>query len=387
MRKLGNFISILKEKCYTYFGCRAMNKIAKKILTTINKNGFDAYIVGGYVRDLLLGMESNDIDICTNAKGKDLIKMFAGKENGYGSFNFKINEYNIDITTFRVESHYEKRKPLEIHVVEDLKQDLERRDFTINGICMDKEGKVYDYFDGINDLNRNLIKAVKNPIIELEEDPLRILRAIRLVTVLDFNLDKNLEKAIIEKRELVKELSNYRIKEELSRILLSKNFQKGLDLFQKFHLDTLLDLKFVNIIYTKDLYGMWSQIDYNSNIPFTKNEKQTINSIKAIVRNGSITNEILYKYGLYLSLVAGEILKIETNTIYEMYNNMPIHERKEMVLSYNEIVNLLNLTPSQKVKEIEQEIIYEILHGHILNKKTDIKNYILKNKERWVNGE
>ncbi len=364
-----------------------MNETAKKILQKLNDNGFKAYLVGGYVRDLLLGSESNDIDICTNAQGKDLISLFSGKENGYGSFNVQVNKYNIDITTFRKENSYQNSKLVDYVFIDELEQDLLRRDFTINTICMDARGKVYDFWHGIDDLNHNIIKAVGDADTRLKEDPLRILRAIRFATVLDFELDKNLETAIIKNKNLIKTISYYRVKEEVSRILLSLNFQKGLDLLKKYGLDNILQLSYVHVIYTKDLYGMWAQIQYPESYPFTKQEKEIILNIQDIIKDGSITNGTLYHHGLYLCLVAGEILGIDKNTIYKINDNIPIHERKDLAISYLELGTILDIKPSKKLKEIEKEIIDKILHGHIKNTKNEIKNYLLDNKERWNSDE
>ncbi len=360
-----------------------MNEIAKTILTKLNKQGFQAYIVGGYVRDLLLGHTSNDIDICTNAKLKDLVSLFSGKMNEYGSLNIKINEFNIDITTFRKENEYKNRKPIDFEYIDDLEQELVRRDFTINTICMDKNGKVLDFFNGIQDLNQGLLRSVGDVSQKLKEDPLRILRAIRFSTVLDFTLDKELVMAIFETRTLLKKLSFFRIKEELSRILLSKNYQKGLDLLKKFDLDSILNISYVNVAFTSDLCGMWAQINFPPSFSFTKNEKNTIRKIREIVEYGSITYEILYTYGLYLSLVAGEILGISNEAIHEMYRNMPIYERKDLQIEYLEIAHLLHLPASKKVKNIEKEVIKEVLLNRVKNSYSDIKKYLLENQERW----
>ncbi len=119
-----------------------LNKTAKEILEKLESNGYIAYIVGGYVRDFLLGKITNDIDICTDATTKEVMELFRGNANEYGSFNLKANEFNIDITTFREEQNYENRRPTSILYTKDLKTDLLRRDFTINTICMDKNEHV-----------------------------------------------------------------------------------------------------------------------------------------------------------------------------------------------------------------------------------------------------
>lgn len=360
-----------------------MNNVSNEILKKLNDNGYDAYIVGGYVRDLLLGNKSYDIDICTNAKMKEVVKLFDGKVNDYGSLNIKVGKYNIDITTFREELSYENRRPTDIIYITNLDDDLIRRDFTINTICMDSNRKVIDKLNGIDDLNKGTIRMVGDPIKKIKEDPLRILRAIRFSTILDFNIEEELDKVILKYGELVKNLSSYRVKEELSKILLSPNYQRGLDLIKQYGLNEYLNFSYINIVYTKDLCGMWAQIDYPDNFPFTKNEKDTIVKIREILSLGLINNEVIYKYGLYLSLVAGEILGIEKDAIHEMYKNMPIYLRSELNITYLEIVNILGVNPSKLVKEIENELVLAVLNNKLDNNFEKMKEYLLKNKERW----
>jgi len=361
-----------------------MNKIPKEILTKLNNAGYESYIVGGYVRDLLLGIETNDIDICTNAKMKDIMPLFIGKLNEYGSMNLKIGDYNIDITTFREEKDYLDRKPTNIKYIDSLDKDLIRRDFTINTICMDSNGKIIDKLNGINDLNKGVIRMVLDSESKIKEDPLRILRAIRFATVLDFQLDSCLDESITNNSILVKTLSVYRIKEEISKILLSENYIKGLDLLKKYNIDKYLNLSYTNLVYTADVCGMWAQIDYPESLPFTKIEKNNILKLREILELGLINKEVIYNYGLYLSLIAGEILGIDASFIHELYKDMPIYLRNELNISYREITEILNIAPSKLVKDIENDILLKVLNGFIKNTYEDIKEYLINNKDKWL---
>lgn len=360
-----------------------LNKTAKEILEKLESNGYTAYVVGGYVRDFLLGKNTNDIDICTNATTKEVMELFKGCANEYGSFNLKANELNIDITTFREEQNYENRRPTSITYTNDLKMDLLRRDFTINTICMDKEGKIVDILNGTKDLSEKKIRMVGNVTTKLKEDPLRILRALRFATTLDFTIEEELQEEIFKNKDLVKTLSSYRIKEEISKILISPNYKKGLKLLKEFSLCEALGITYTNVIITNDICGMWAQMKINANLPFTKSEKENIVKIREILDLKVIHPEVLYKYGLYLSLIAGEILGIEVESIHEMYKNLPIQERKDLDISFGEICEILNLPPSKKVSEVEEVLIQEVLHEHILNQKEELKKYLLSNKTRW----
>ncbi len=355
-----------------------MNKIVKEILEKVESLGYKAYIVGGYTRDFLLKKESNDYDICTSAPIKEVFKIIPGKINLDSSLNIKINEINIDITTFRLESDYENRKP-HITYTNDLILDLQRRDFTINAICMNKDGYILDELKGINDLQNKIIRVIGNTDKKIKEDPLRILRAIRFSTVLDFTLDSDLEKAISKYNYLVNNLSTYRIKEELDKILISPYYQKGLNYLEKYNLLPYLGIKYNQINYTNDLCGMWSQIETTKNFPFTKTEKNNILKINEIVKYHQIDNYILYKYGLYLTLVAADILNISRDQVKEIYKKLPLYNQKDLAISFLEIKDLLNVEPI-KVRQVEDLIIQEILNNNITNDYVSIKRFILENK-------
>ena len=172
-----------------------MLNAALKFLKTIEDNGFEAYIVGGFVRDYILGIESNDVDICTNAKPSDIRKIFKDKclpNQEYGSVVVIVKNVRFEVTTFRREITYiDNRKPVEFEYIDSLLEDLQRRDFTINTICMDKDKNIIDVLSGKNDILRREINTVGNSFDKLSQDSLRILRAIRFATVLDFKLSSD----------------------------------------------------------------------------------------------------------------------------------------------------------------------------------------------------
>ncbi len=360
-----------------------MDKIIKKVLVSLESSGYKAYLVGGYVRDHLLGIKSYDIDICTNALPKDLHALFPNNYNSntYGGFNLKINKYNIDITTFRKELKYDKRKPTEILYIDNLEEDIIRRDFTINTICMDSKEKIIDLLDGVKDLRLRKIKMVGNAQEKLEEDPLRILRAIRFAAVLNFEIDEELDECIKKNYELVKTLSDIRVKEEISKILLSKNYLIGLELLKKYHILELLGISYDRIDYVNDICGMWAQLNLEKNFAWTKQELTNIINIRQIIDAGVIDNKTIYKYGLYVSSVAADILNINKKSVYKMAQKLPIKSVKELQISSQEIINLLNIEPSKKINEVKKELVYLILDKKIKNKNNDLKKAIIKLKE------
>lgn len=346
----------------------------------LNSNGFEAFIVGGYIRDKLLGINSNDIDICTNALPKDVIEVLnLDKKTGvkYGSINIKTRKYNIDITTFRKDSNYLKHSPNDTEFVNDIKTDLKRRDFTCNTLLMNKDDKIIDYYNGVNDINNRIIKCVGNVKKKLSEDPLRILRAIRLSIIYDFKIDNTILDFIINNKYLIKEISFFRKKEELDKILLSKNSIKGLKLIKDLDLFDVMGISYDKITYTNDLMGLYAQINLDSNYPLTKSEKSIIKEIKEILDNGIIDNNTLYRHGLYINKIAGEIFNIDYKIINKMYNNLPIKTRKDIKINIKSIVKLNN-NCYNNINDIYLMLEKNILSGNIKNNSKDIIKYLRK---------
>lgn len=354
-----------------------MEKNIKKILETLENEGYQAYLVGGYVRDYLLGVTSFDVDIATDALPKDIHRIFNSSKNNYGSVNIKVDKLNVDITTFRKDLNYVNRRPSKVVYINNLKDDLERRDFTINAICMNKNGKIIDLLNGCKDLDRRTIKMIGSIDVKLKEDPLRIMRAIRFACILDFKIEDELYEKIKEYSYLVGDLSKERIKNELDKILISKNYKYGLELMKDTKISEVLEINYDDINYVDDLLGMWAQVKV-LNIPFTNVEKWNIIKITEVLDFGKIDNEILYKYGLYISRVAGKILNIKTTKISKMYNKLPIKSREDIDITSKEISSIVGV--GEVIGETYKIIEKEILNYRLKNKKSEILKYLEKRK-------
>ncbi len=367
-----------------------MKKPIKEILHKINSAGFESYIVGGYVRDTILGIESFDIDICTNALPKDLVSIFSGYDiitTDYGNIKLINNKYNIDITTYRKESEMVNRRPTKVEYITSLEEDLQRRDFTMNALCMDEEGNIIDLLGGVKDIRERRVKCIGDIDVKLREDPLRILRAIRFAITLDFSLDSLLYNAILKNKKLIKSLSYMRKKQELDKILTSNNAKNGIYLLEKLDILELLEITIPsNIVYTNDLCGMYSQIKVSLNYPFTKEEQSAIKDIQKIVKYGKIDNYIVYKYGLYLAMVAGEILGVNKAMVNKIASKMPIKARKDLDITSEDIMVTLNLKPCKLIKEVTNDLEKKVLEGILKNKREILIKY-LKDNERKLKYE
>ena len=357
-----------------------MDKFIINILKKIEKNGYEAYIVGGYVRNTLLGITSRDVDICTNALPKDIIRIFKLKKdtkNNYGSVNIVTKKYNIDITTYRVETEYNLHRPTKIEFIKDLDKDLSRRDFTINAILLNSNNEIVDKYNGVKDLNNKLLKCIGPTKEKLTSDPLRILRAIRFSVLYDLKLDKEILDFIKNNKNLIKEISYYRRKEELDKIFVSKNKIKGLKLLSDLKILDVLEINYNKIKDINDINGIYAQIEFNNNYPFTKETKKIINNIKELIKIGKINNHTLYKYGLYINTIAGELLNIENKIIHKMYDKLPIKTKKDIKISYKSIVKINN-NCYNNINELYKDIEKKILDGKLKNKTIDIVKFIRK---------
>ncbi len=216
----------------------------KDIVKKLEDAGFEAYIVGGCVRDFLLGKKPKDWDITTNAKPEQIQKIFPKNfyENEYGTISVITEDKDptlkvVEITPFRLEGKYsDKRHPDEIKFADKLEEDLKRRDFTINAMALqiknDKQ-RIIDPFDGYKDLKKKVIKAVGKADERFKEDALRILRAIRFAVKLEFRIDKETAEALKNNANLLEFIAKERIRDELEKIILDKNAAKGLELLHK----------------------------------------------------------------------------------------------------------------------------------------------------------
>ena len=359
-----------------------MNETALKVLKKINSNGYQAYLVGRYPRDIYIGRDSMDFDICTSATPKQLKEIFGNTmlpSEQYGSVTLMVHNIRFEITTFRKDIKYlNNRKPIEIEYVTDLIDDLKRRDFTMNTMCIDANGNLIDLLDGKDDINEKVIRTVGNANMRIYEDSLRILRAIRFATTLNFKLDNELKEAIIRHKDLLKSLSYYRKKEELDKIFSSTNSAYGIKLIKELGLDEPLELSNLdNLIPTTYLIGIWAQLDVLEKYSFNNTEKESITAINELMDKNILEYDNLYKYGLYVSTIVSEIKGIDKKIINEKYNSMYIHNKTEIKIDAKEICELLNKKPGKYLKEIFDDLEYNIVNKLLENDKDKIKEYIL----------
>lgn len=212
--------------------------------TLFREHGYRLYMVGGTTRDFLLEKNLTDMDLVTDAT-PSMMKEFLEGDYTFekmGSIKTTFNGIKFDITTLRKEKKYKDfRHPTKIKFVKKLKQDVKRRDFTINGLYLDENYKVIDYVHGIDDLNGKVIRTIGNAKKRIKEDPLRILRALRFALIYKFDLDEDLIDAICKYKTLLTKLSKDKIKQEIKKII-GVDKKDIINLFNKFAIQSFLNV-------------------------------------------------------------------------------------------------------------------------------------------------
>ncbi len=360
-----------------------MEEKALEILNLFNEAGYEAYIVGGYVRDYLLNRKTNDIDICTSATPKEILSLFDSvivSDTQYGSVVIAYKGYKFDVTTFRKEIKYESnRRPVKIKYIRDIKKDLLRRDFTINTLCMNRKKEVLDILNIKEDLDNRILRTVGNPRYRIKEDSLRILRCIRFATLLDFEVEPKTKHFLSKYGYLLKDLSGSRKKEELDKIFSSKNNIKGKNLLIELNLTNVLNINKLNsITLCTDLIGIWCQLEVDDIFPFTRVEKEQMQLLRKLLTYDKLDNYLLYKYGLYLCTVYADIKGLSKRKLNTEYQNLKIQSRKDIDFSGRDIASSLKLKPGKYIRDIMDDIEKKILEGKLNNSQKDIESYVIK---------
>ena len=208
---------------------------ARKIIARLEQHGYEAYIVGGCVRDSLMGKSPSDWDICTSARAEEMMALFEDKRvipTGiqHGTLTILAEDGAYEVTTFRIDGEYlDHRHPKSVAFTRELAEDLSRRDFTINAMAWHPERGLIDLFGGVEDLRDRLVRAVGDPVQRFNEDGLRMLRMVRFATVLDFDYDPATYDAVRTRGHVLQYISKERIQVELNKILLAAHPARGLE--------------------------------------------------------------------------------------------------------------------------------------------------------------
>ncbi|MFK4948083.1 CCA tRNA nucleotidyltransferase [Lactococcus garvieae] len=382
---------------------------ALPVLEKIQAHGFEAYFVGGSVRDALLQRSIHDVDIATSAYPAETKAIFphtidVGIDHGTVLVLAGQSEAeHYEITTFRTESTYtDYRRPDSVDFVRELSEDLKRRDFTINAFAMDTEGEIIDLFDGLSDLAGSRLRAVGIATERFNEDALRIMRAMRFAATLNFNVEEETFKAMQARAHLLSKISIERIFIELDKLLLAKDWKKGLEILLESEAYTFLPdlqekaihalIQTLNSDFTfANSAQAWAALLVHSgqiNVKtFLKKWKVSNDFIKYVhdlteaYKLESWSLESIYRYGLekallvdQLKVAAGQDIDCEQAYIYDA--KLQIHSKSELAVTGNDIIQTFNIKPGPILGKLLHQIEEQVVNNQLKNDRNKILIYI-----------
>ena len=388
-------------------------KSASDVIKQIEQAGFQAYIVGGAIRDHLLNQTVNDIDIATSATPQQIQSIFdqvipVGIE--HGTVIVRHLKQSFEVTTFRSEQGYtDFRRPDRIEFVESITTDLSRRDFTINAMAMTDDGQLIDPFNGKRDLHHRLIRAVGDPVQRLTEDPLRMLRAIRFVSQLDFQLDRLTWQEIHQKASLIEKLSIERITVELDKLFQGQAVNRAIDYGHRANLFNHLPIfknhpELIDLIVSIDrpissIIVVFSYLSLMTNESISikqwcrayrlsnkeKNKGELLFELVKLYKKEQLSEWLVYQlpdsltepFILLVELVLNE--SINQAELVKIQTKLPIKNRAEIQFDGHELISLY---PTQSrgswMKDYLIAIEREIIENRLNNDSEHIKEWILR---------
>lgn len=370
-----------------------------EVLKMIEMNGYEAYFVGGFVRDRLLGIESNDIDIATNALPNQIANIFQVVNTGlkYNCVTIEYEGFSFETTTYRLEGSYADYRHPTYEVGKVITDDLKRRDFTINAMAMNKDLEIVDLFGGLQDLENKIIKTVNEPQKRFTEDALRMLRAAYFAAKLGFLIENETLFAMKKYSYLVQNLSLDRITWELEKLINSKfqsiginylietniafylgDFKNAIFLIKEKSISDITWDEFVAISYYEDLDGL-NLVHLKNNL--TNHIKSAIKLTKELKKN-KFERIHLFEYGLNVCMLANRInvllfgYKDNSKQIAEEYQKLPIYSLSELKINGNDILENIDIKDKREISGILQEVKRLVLLEKLTNEKECILKYI-----------
>lgn len=384
------------------------------VLKEIQDAGYEAYFVGGCVRDTLLGIPLHDVDIASSAYPAEIKQIFnrtvdTGIE--HGTVMVLDHGEGYEVTTFRTESTYQDfRRPDHVTFVRSLSEDLKRRDLTINALAMGADGTVIDLFNGLEDLKNHIIRAVGDPHERYHEDALRMMRSIRFMSQLDFKLEKNTKQAIKDNASLLSKIAVERIRVELIKMFLGKNPNAGVETFINTDLykycpdfpnyqDGLEKIAGINKIKLENETECWVLLGYEFNLNIQqlkqlmrhwKTSRDLINQVEIaysalLSKEGLLDSQVLFNAGLDLAICANHIAKLvgkeafSDQKIKDQYMKLPIKSVSEIKVTGTDLIQKLNMKPGPMIGQILTDIKEKILKETLANDENELISYISKN--------
>ena len=376
----------------------------KQILAVLSDHGYQAYFVGGYVRDFLLGIPTGDIDITTDATPDIVRTLFAKTKNTgerFGTVTVYLGNYGYEVTTYRSEGKYlDNRHPESVQFAKTLREDLSRRDFTINALAQSLDGEITDLYGGKSDLQHHLIRSIGKANERFAEDALRILRAFRFVAKLDFTIEAKTLQGIRMSHPLIANIANERVVSELKTLLSYPHYVRAIQQMHEAGLgDTLTDLKKAfSLLSSKTDYSITCEellalASFLNGEPLSdawrlsNKERQTIAKIVALMdvtSNDRFNEMLLYVNGFRICLSAARL-----NQLIQPTNNqevlvrsidaaLPIRKTCDLAFKGDDILALTNITNAEIIGDLIDAMTYEVITLKLPNEYAALKAFAMQ---------
>ena len=375
---------------------------AMPILRTLQEAGYEAYFVGGSVRDILLNKPIHDVDIATSAFPAEVKELFHRTIDvgiDHGTVMVVTKEETYEVTTFRTESTYQDyRRPDHVEFVRSLKEDLKRRDFTINALAVGIDGEVIDLFDGLADLRNKILRAVGNPHERFHEDALRMMRALRFVSQLGFTMEPQTFEAIREYHSLLAKISVERINVEFVKLMMGSFREAGLRSFVEsecyIYCPGLREYG-ESLLAFADLKGPAIPTERQAWALLMSRLKLTSEDIRKFMKEWKCSNQLtkeviqmvpalefrlayewdnwsLYQLGRELALSVEYLLQYfdhEPNLekVRLLYQNIPMHSLKDMALKGNDLMAHFDYPRGAWISSALHALEKEVVEGRLKN--------------------
>lgn len=384
---------------------------ALPILEKIKAAGFEAYFVGGSVRDVLLGREIHDVDIATSSYPQETKSIFTRTVDigiEHGTVLVLDENGGYEVTTFRTEDVYvDYRRPESVTFVRSLDEDLKRRDFTVNAFALNENGQVIDLFEGLSDLDNKVLRAVGKAEERFSEDALRIMRGLRFVASLDFDIEKQTFEAMKSHAPLLEKISIERSFVEFDKLLLAPYWKKGIEaLMATAAYDYLPEFsgtldRWQSFLrsYRKDFIFSTSEqawaatliaLEHDNPKSFLKKWKTSANFAKSVDQlvtifklrqERDLSKRDLYHYGkkhilLVENLRLAQGFTVDFTLIDQLDDELIIHDKSEIVVNGSALIKELGFKPGPELGHVLKTVELAIVDGELMNEKEAIVNFI-----------
>ncbi|MFJ7731090.1 CCA tRNA nucleotidyltransferase [Lysinibacillus sp. NPDC097231] len=375
---------------------------AYSVIDQLEHADFEAVIVGGAVRDAILGRPAHDVDVATNAMPEEVKSVFNHTVDigiQHGTVLVIVPAGSVEVTTYRTDGEYnDHRRPEDVRFVRSLKEDLQRRDFTMNAIAMRRDGSYVDYYGGRQDIEAGIIRAVGDAQVRFAEDALRMLRAVRFSAQLGFDIESKTLNAMQDKAADISWIAKERIKAELDKLWVGKDVFNGINILKESGLATYLNGDFqanhwcdfnvqdklLGWAYFAVLQGdHWREVlgNYrlsNKEMAFVK---AVLGALKALKNGWTNMDYFMYtqqelEAACYFAELRQLDVQMPQQSIQEIQKKLPIRHKQELVVNGSDLLKWSGKKGGPWVKEALQAMLEAVVNGELVNERQQIKNWI-----------